>query len=52
MRDRRSGSGNPFANLSEEDREKIRNMSPEERRAYFQELRSARNDSTASSSNR
>ena len=52
MRDRRSGSGNPFANLSEEDREKIRNMSPEERRAYFQELRSASNDSTASSSNR
>ena len=52
MPDRRSASGNPFANLSDEDREKIRNMSPEERRAYIQELRSARNDSTASSSNR
>ena len=52
MPDRRSPSGNPFANLSDEDREKIRNMSPEERRAYIQELRSARNDSTASSSNR
>ena len=52
MREASNRSGNPFANLSDEERNKIRSMSPEERRAYFQMLRSASNDSTASSPDR
>lgn len=52
MREASNRSGNPFANLSDEERNKIRSMSPEKRRAYFEKLRSAGNDSTASSSNR
>ena len=52
MRETSNRNGNPFANLSDEERNKIRSMSPEERRAYFQKLRSASNDSTASSPNR
>jgi RND family efflux transporter MFP subunit len=46
-----SGNGNPFANLTDEQREKLRNMSPEERRAYFQQLRQAGSDSSASANN-
>ena len=52
MREASNRNGNPFANLSDEERNKIRSMSPEERRAYFQKLRSASNDSTASSPDR
>ena len=51
MREASNRNGNPFANLSDEERNKIQSMSPEERRAYFQKLRSAGNDSTASSPN-
>lgn len=40
------GGGNPFANLSEEDREKLRNMSREERQAFIQKLREQAADST------
>jgi len=50
----RSGgaNGNPFANLTEEQREKLRTMNPEERRAFIQQLRESRGDSTANASNR
>ena len=50
---RSSGAnGNPFANLTEEQREKLRTMNPEERRAFIQQLRESRSDSTANASNR
>ena len=50
---RSSGAnGNPFANLTEEQREKLRTMNPEERRAFIQQLRESRGDSTANASNR
>ena len=50
---RSSGAnGNPFANLTEELREKLRTMNPEERRAFIQQLRESRSDSTANASNR
>jgi len=45
-------NGNPFANLTEEQREKLRAMNPEERRAFIQQLRESRSDSTANASNR
>ena len=45
-------NGNPFANLTEEQREKLRTMNPEERRAFIQQLRESRSDSTANASNR
>ncbi len=45
-------NGSPFANLTEEQREKLRTMNPEERRAFIQQLREARSDSTSNSSNR
>jgi len=50
---RSSGAnGNPFANLTEEQRKKLRTMNPEERRAFIQQLRESRSDSTANASNR
>ena len=45
-------NGNPFANLTEEQREKLRAMNPEERRAFIQQLSESRSDSTANASNR
>jgi RND family efflux transporter MFP subunit len=44
---RRPG-GNQFGNLTAEQREKLQNMSQEERREFFQKLRQQRADSTSS----
>ena len=50
---RSSGAnGNPFANLTEEQRERLRTMNPDERRAFIQQLRESRSDTTANASNR
>ena len=50
---RTSGAnGNPFANLTEEQRERLRTMNPDERRAFIQQLRESRSDTTANASNR
>ena len=43
----RPGGANPFGNLTEEQREKLRTMSPDERREFFTQLRQQQADTSS-----